>query len=125
MKLFVDDERFPLDDGWEIRRDTLGAFMAINLHAAGNLEYQIEQLSLDHDLGEGGEGYDVARNLEDKVLQGMCLPPFVLQVHSGNSVGVQRILQSFYAIARYCERNGLNIPTIMRRETLDVCKPMS
>lgn len=126
MKLFVDDEREPLEPGWEVRRDALGAFMAINLHAAGNLEYQIEQLSLDHDLGHDTlSGYDVAQNLEEKVLQGECLPPFILRVHSGNSVGVQKILQAFYSIARYCEREGLNVPTIMRVQPLDVCKPLS
>lgn len=126
MKLCIDDERTPIEPGWEIVRSTLDAFIYLNLHANGDLQYHIEELSLDHDLGEDAlNGCDVARNLEEKVLQGMCLPPNVLQVHSGNSVGVQNILDCFKSIVRYCEREGLEVPTIRRVQVLDFCQPMT
>jgi hypothetical protein len=92
MKLFVDDERKPPCDDWEVARNALSAYIFLNLHATG-APYCIEILSLDHDLGEDCQtGYDVAAWLEEQVYTGNVLPPKVLKVHSANPVGRARIL---------------------------------
>lgn len=113
MKLFVDDERqSPQDGGWITAIDAAEAIRLINLERTvpGNV---IEILSLDHDLGENvPTGYDVAVWVERQVYLDGMIPPKVLKVHSANPVGRARILQTFQSIARFCERNGMQIPKI-------------
>lgn len=113
MKLFVDDERpMPVDGGWIVSRTAKDAKDMI-FFAANNKGNEIEVLSLDHDLGENvPTGYDVAAWLECRVYMHGMIPPKVLKVHSANPVGRARILQTFQSIARYCERNGIEIPKI-------------
>jgi hypothetical protein len=108
MKLFVDDERQPPDDTWTVVRS---APAAIGEYLCSI--YTPEALSLDHDLGKNvPTGYDVAVWVERQVYLDGMIPPKVLKVHSANPVGRARILQTFQSIARYCERNGMQIPKI-------------
>lgn len=109
MKLFVDDERHPPVGEWEVIRNADDAIERMTPPQA----HPISVLSLDHDLGENvPTGYDVAAWLEEQVYTGQIIPPRVLKVHSANPVGRARILQTFQSIARYCERNGIEIPKI-------------
>lgn len=113
MKLFVDDERNPPDGTWNVVRS---AELAI-IYLQSSPEQPLEILSLDHDLGEPREtnsGSEVAKWLEAAVHVNGFLPPAVLQVHSGNPVGVDNILAAFRSIARFCRENGMEIPEVRR-----------
>jgi len=99
MKLFVDDLRDPPDDTWTVARTAEAAIALLSSR-------EVEELSLDHDLGEGEDtGYCVAAWLEEKVWEGWS-PPRVLEVHSLNPVGARRIRQAFRAISRIVEERG-------------------
>lgn len=113
MKLFVDDERpMPTNGNWIISRTPAGAIQLM-VWAVQNPGNRIEILSLDHDLGENvPTGYDIAAWLEKEVITKGMIPPKVLKVHSANPVGRARILLAFKSIARYCEQNGMEVPTI-------------
>ena len=61
----------------------------------------LDELWLDHDLGEGGDGYAVASYLEERASQGLPLPIGRIVIHSMNPVGAQRMLRAleqFYAV---------------------------
>lgn len=106
MKLFVDDERAIPPEMEVAARDASAAIALLE-------DGVVRELSLDHDLGENvPTGYDVAAWLECRVYMHGMIPPKVLKVHSANPVGRARILQTFQSIARYCERNGMQIPQI-------------
>lgn len=61
---------------------------------------RVSQLWLDHDLGEGKSGYDVALWLEERALVGRPVDIDLVVVHSQNPVGVRRIV---VALERYYE----------------------
>lgn len=61
----------------------------------------LEELWLDHDLGDGGNGYTVASYLERRAQTGSLLPIKRVVIHSMNPVGAQRMrraLERFYKI---------------------------
>ena len=93
MKLYVDDVR-QAPEGWQLAK-TAGTAIAILMRET------IEELSLDHDLGdpEAGTGYDVIVWLEEKAFSGnwQHVPP-VIWVHSANPIGRQRIQAGIDAI---------------------------
>jgi hypothetical protein len=112
MKLFVDDERQPPDGTWNVVRsaELALAFLQASI-------FQVELLSLDHDLGEPKDtnnGHRIACWLEEQVFRNGLTPPPVLQVHSGNSVGATNILAAFNSIARFCRDNGMKVPEVRR-----------
>jgi Cyclic-phosphate processing Receiver domain len=108
MRLFLDDERAPPSPQYQV---VYQGWQAVVQLVRNN--FAIEELSLDHDLGDGvPTGYDVAAWLEKVVLTTGVQPPKILRVHSANPVGRARILQAFQSIARYCEANGLEIPQV-------------
>lgn len=93
MKLYLDDER-PTPDGWVGCR---WPEEVIALLRAGG----VEEVSLDHDLGddERGTGYDVILWIERAVaLEGFAPPR--LRVHSANSAARQRMEAGIAAIGR-------------------------
>lgn len=106
--LFIDDERFPPDDGkaWKIARNERD--VAMLLAEFGPPEF----ISFDHDLG-GDEptGYDIAHKLVDGdigVLPGSSyeagLPlHFAFTIHSQNPVGAKNIEA---LLTRYLEFRG-------------------
>ena len=90
MRLWLDDIR-PSPPGFDIRVKT--APDAIRFLKSG----KIDEVSLDHDLGEGddpevdvGTGYDIAVWIEAKAHDG-TLPRLVWNVHSANPVGRQKM----------------------------------
>jgi len=102
-KLFIDDERNPMDVKWgswqdqEIYRDAEWV-IARNWHEVLELVVSIgfpQMISFDHDLGDGEKtGYEIAQRLCDMVMDGVPLPAnFEFRVHSMNPVGGQNILK--------------------------------
>lgn len=89
-RLFLDDERFPPDDGaWLIAR-TVDEARAI-VEANGIPAF----ISFDHDLGPGPNAMQFAHWLADHVLDhSLSLDGFDFYVHSQNPVGRDNI-QSF------------------------------
>lgn len=88
MKLWVDDIRPKPDDTWVLATCFLEA--TLWLYAGG-----VEVISLDHDLGEGMSGYDVARWMVGILPDGPpSMPhwPKDIYVHSRNPVGWQNIV---------------------------------
>jgi hypothetical protein len=86
LKIWLDDERNPEDFGangyyWAKSYDR-----ATTLLAAG----VVDEISLDHDLGEGKDGYDVASFIEKGVMEEKFRMP-VWHIHSANPVGRNRI----------------------------------
>lgn len=93
MRVYLDDER-PTPDGW-VR--VYWPDEAIALLESG----QVDELSLDHDLGDDsrGTGYDVVVWIEEAVaLRGFCPPK--ISVHSANSSARQKMESGIRSIAR-------------------------
>lgn len=80
-KLFVDDERFPVDDTWDIARTFHEAICMLE-------KYQYDVVSLDHDLqcfygNREMTGYDILNFLiERKINGGWFHLPSKIIVHS-------------------------------------------
>jgi hypothetical protein len=91
VKLFLDDERFPPNDGaeWHIVR-TMGEAISY-MEENGCPDF----ISWDHDLGQDEPtGYDLVNWMIDRDLdlEGSFIPKtFTFYVHSQNSVGVVNI----------------------------------
>lgn len=97
MKVYLDDERTP-PEGWTLVRWPQDA---IELLMTG----QVEELSLDHDLGddERGTGYDVVLWIEEAVVTEGFVPPRI-KVHSANSsarIKMELGVQSIYRHAGF------------------------
>lgn len=93
MKVFLDDER-PTPAGW-IRAYWPDEVIA--LLKTG----RVEELSLDHDLGNDsrGTGYDVILWIEEAVALNGFVPPRIV-VHSANPTAGARMLAGIEAIER-------------------------
>lgn len=93
MRVFLDDER-PTPEGWERAH---WPDEAIALLRTG----QVEEISLDHDLGDDarGTGYDVIVWIEEAVAVEGFRPPRII-VHSANTSARQRMLAGIAAIER-------------------------
>lgn len=88
MKLFVDDERFPVDNTWDIARTFHEAIYLLERH-----EYT--EISLDHDLAcfygnREMTGQDILNWLIARKMSDLHVPLFV-HVHSQNPVGRDRM----------------------------------
>lgn len=91
MRIYLDDER-ATPDGW-IRTYWPSEVIAL-LEAGG-----VEELSLDHDLGddEHGTGYDVILWIEEAVALRGFIPPKI-SVHSANSSARIKMLAGIRSI---------------------------
>lgn len=89
-RLFLDDERFPTDDGWVIVRSFQEATEQVQKFGIP------EFCSFDHDLGDGPTGYDFTLWLIDQHLDGNYVFPsnFEFYVHSMNPIGAENIRQT-------------------------------
>lgn len=103
MRVFLDDER-ATPDGW-VR--VYWPDEAIALLETG----QVDELSLDHDLGddERGTGYDVVLWVEEAVALRGFLPPR-MSVHSANSSARQKMQAGIDAIQALARARGLQRP---------------
>ena len=93
MRVFLDDER-TTPEGW-IR--VYWPSEAIALLQTG----AVEEISLDHDLGddERGTGYDVVLWIEEAVVLHQFNPPKIT-VHSANSSAREKMLAGIRSIER-------------------------
>ena len=81
MRIFLDDIRKPSDVGlnnkeWVVIPDAITAWQAIRNGV-------VEELSLDHDLGEGPTGYDLCKWMAEN----NKWPSKSIYIHSQNPVG--------------------------------------
>lgn len=104
MKIWLDDVRTPPSSEWVWVKTAPEAISLID-------STHIDAISLDHDLGEvevAGTGYDVALHMEELAHTTDWLPPKVMECHSANPVGRQRITNALQSIkkklrdASYC-----------------------
>ena len=97
VKVFLDDER-PTPEGWISVR---WPEEAIALLRTG----KVEELSLDHDLGDDarGTGYDVVLWIEEAVVVSGFRPPRI-SVHSANASARVKMLAGIASIIRLAER---------------------
>lgn len=93
MRIFLDDER-ATPEGWT---RAYWPEEVIELLKAGG----VEELSLDHDLGddERGTGYDVVLWVEEAVALHGFIPPR-MRVHSANSSAREKMEAGIRAIER-------------------------
>lgn len=96
--LWVDDER-RAPEGWSWARTFREAIRQLSM-----AHWHV--VSLDHDLGRGGSGYDVARVIELMAASGQFAETTEIRCHSANPVGRERIEHVIAAIseARRCEK---------------------
>ena len=99
MKVYLDDER-ETPEGW-VR--VYWPNEAIELLEAG----EVEEISLDHDLGddERGTGYDVVLWIEEAVALRDFQPPR-MSVHSANSSAREKMGAGIRAIERLHSKKG-------------------
>ena len=99
MKVYLDDER-ETPDGW-VR--VYWPNEAIELLKDGS----VEEISLDHDLGDDdrGTGYDVVLWIENAVYTKSFTPPKI-GVHSANSSARQKMELGIKSIEQQAFRNG-------------------
>ena len=87
-KLFIDDERDPIGDDWVIVRSYDEAISKIKELGCPGF------ISFDHDLGEGKNGFEIAKELVEMLLDGVIKiedGSFDFYVHSQNPVGKENI----------------------------------
>lgn len=98
MKVFLDDLR-STPPGWVRAYWPTEVF---DLLEAGN----VEELSLDHDLGDEkrGTGYDVVLWIEEAVAVRGFVPPKIISVHSANLSARGKMLAGIQAIERLAAR---------------------
>jgi len=95
MKIWLDDIR-PMPEGYDRWAKTAGeAIVMICLFGD-----EIEFISFDHDLGDGGTGYVVATGIEGLAHEGL-LKRFGWDVHSQNPVGAERICSAMGSAERF------------------------
>jgi hypothetical protein len=97
VRVFLDDER-ATPEGW-VR--VYWPDEAIALLETG----KVEEISLDHDLGDDarGTGYDVVLWIEEAVALRGFRPP-VITVHSANASAREKMLAGVRSIERHARR---------------------
>lgn len=111
FKLYLDDERVE-PEGWFRVTTAENCIFILENHP-----YEIEELSLDHDLDDhvctrNGycepsplTGYEVAKWLEEKAFNNeWSFVPKILKCHSDNPAGRKRIIQAFESISKMREK---------------------
>jgi hypothetical protein len=97
MRVFLDDER-ATPDGW-VRAYWPSEVIALLETGA------VEELSLDHDLGDDqrGTGYDVVLWVEEAVATRGFKPP-KMSVHSANSSAREKMLAGIRSIEKHAKQ---------------------
>jgi len=100
-RLFIDDERDPVNVTWGSAEDQLlyrdGEWLiARNWYEVLELVVSLgfpKMISFDHDLGDGEiTGYEIAQKLSNMVMDGVEMPSgFEFRVHSKNPPGAENI----------------------------------
>lgn len=111
MKIFLDDERFPIGDDWTICRseeDVLNILL-VSSFMSGENDLQICEMSFDHDLGKDApNGAQVAKSLididaevRDSDTAGLFADDARIYVHSMNPVGAKNIADRFFSYFKH------------------------
>lgn len=111
MKIYLDDER-PAPEGWVLVK-TVPAFIDLMRSARG----RVEEVSLDHDLGEegGGTGHDAVSWLEEQVLAYDYPAPRRVHVHTSNPSARPR-MEAAAATIEAQARNRKSMVSCRRRD---------
>ncbi len=109
MRLWVDDERPAPDDTWTWARSDADAYDAW-------CSNEISELSLDHDLGDGGDTRRLAMSILGMAQAGQREPPRWF-VHSANPIGNEYLTGTLERADRYWRRHvtQLNLASSYRR----------
>lgn len=93
MRIYLDDER-PAPEGWLSVHWPSEAIAVL-------LSGQVQEISLDHDLGddERGTGYDVILWIEEAVALRAFVPPRI-HVHSANASAREKMVAGMRSIER-------------------------
>lgn len=90
FRLFIDDERYPIDDNWVIVRNY---YEAISYMENNGCPYYV---SFDHDLGYGKTGYDISKWMVNQDIDSDFFPSnFDFFIHSQNPIGKTNIEEYF------------------------------
>ena len=114
IRLWLDDERDPKNHKIQELFGAKGNEIWVKTaqEAIGyieNSEYEIEHISFDHDLGDpntNGDGYDVAKLIEQKAYFNE-IKPFSWDVHSQNPTGAKNISDAMNNADKYWRKNEL------------------
>jgi hypothetical protein len=96
LNLWIDDERKG-PESWMVAKTALEAIKLLRQH-------NFECISFDHDLGEGGTGYDVLLYIEKMAFTDINYLCPKLLIHSANPVGRQRMKQAIESIEKITSR---------------------
>ena len=92
IKIFLDDIR-PCPDRWVPARDYNEMIMLLEKHKG-----EVEEISLDHDLGTIRTGYDVCKWIVENEYWNMKK----ITIHTANPVGSKNMIQ---LLSRYAPEN--------------------
>ena len=101
IKIWLDDVRKPPKLGWDWFKSEKPLRLFYIAH-----ESEIEEMSLDHDLWNGSTGYDFLVWLEEKIFSGEFTKLPLINVHSMNPTGKQRMEQCIDRMERYLDFVG-------------------
>jgi hypothetical protein len=100
MKIFLDDMRYPRGEGntdMYIVRNYADFFWVWEMN-----KHNITEISFDHDLGgEKRSGYDALVLVEEDYVTGKISHPIVLNVHSANPVGAEKMVKVIKSLEKY------------------------
>jgi len=96
--LWIDDRR-PAPEGYNVVAATVSEALAFLSTR------RVQKISFDHDLGEGGEAYEVASVIEQAAHNGE-LDRLEWQVHSANPIGAERITAAMKSADRFWMQRG-------------------
>ena len=92
--MFIDDERFPTSDESVVVRSYVEACMYVETNGTP------QHVDFDHDLGFGPTGYDFAKWLVDRAIDGYGFPKS-FDVHSQNPIGRRNIIDLMNGYLRF------------------------
>src|SRR5262245_52917063 len=93
MRLWIDDERPPPDNTWTWAKTASAAYNIWSMH-------EPEEISFDHDLGNGGDTRVLATSILGMAQSGQRQPPR-WYVHSANPVGAEYLTSVLERADRY------------------------
>ena len=101
IKLFIDDERFPVGDDWVVVRTSQEAIDYVV--ALGRIP---DYVSFDHDLGGDDTSKVFINWLIDKLIDKVYTfpPDFDFYVHSQNPVGAKHIHETMLSLIQHFGR---------------------
>ena len=87
LRVWIDDER-PMPDDFNVHVRNYSEFCDVLCRGE-----DIELVSFDHDLGEHGNAYEIAKYIEEEAYNHQ-IQRFNWEIHSANPVGAKRIRQA-------------------------------